>query len=231
MILAGDALPEDRPTEVDVAIVGAGAIGLAFATRLAGRVGRIALIEAGGAKYDADEQSNFFKADEIADRRHPPTELNRRRMLGGTTSVWGGRCIPLDPEDFMPGLGRSGWPMPFDEVAAYFPGALAFLDAGTSKFTIAPALRGPSGLLSPTAGCDVVLDRIERFSKPTNVWKKWKRSLARSEQVTVLHGAACTEKVPRGVGADRGAGLRRSRDAAAPARLSVGSVLRTGQRA
>jgi choline dehydrogenase-like flavoprotein len=193
MILAGDALPQDRPTEVDVAIVGAGAVGVALATRLAGRVGRIALIEAGGPRYELDQQLNFFKADEVADRRHPPTQLNRRRMLGGTTSVWGGRCIPLDPDDFIPGPGRSGWPVAFDEVAAHYPHALDFLDAGAPDFTISAALRTPSGLLSHTTDSDVLLDRIERFSKPTNVWGKWGATLAKTEQVTVLHGAACTE--------------------------------------
>ena len=193
MILAGDALPQDRPTEVDVAIVGEGAVGVALVTRLAGRVGRIALIEAGGPRYEVDQQLNFFKADEIADRRHPPTELNRRRMLGGTTSVWGGRCIPLDPADFAPGPGKSGWPVAFDEVAAHFPDALGFLDAGTPEFTISAALPTPSGLLSHTADSDVLLDRIERFSKPTDVWRKWETALAKAEQVTVLHGAACTE--------------------------------------
>lgn len=193
MILAGDALPQDTPTEVDVAIVGAGAVGIALATRLAGRVGRIALIEAGGPRYEVNQQVNFFKADEIADPRHPPTQLNRRRMLGGTTSVWGGRCIPLDPDDFIPGPGRSGWPVAFDEVAAHFPDALDFLDAGTPDFTISAALPAPSGLLSHPTDSDVLLDRVERFSKPTDVWRKWGATLAKMEQVTVLHGAACTE--------------------------------------
>ena len=37
-----------------------------------------------------------------------------------------------------------------------------------------------------------MLDRIERYSKPTNVWRKWKTQLVRSHAVTVIHGAACT---------------------------------------
>ena len=193
MILAGDALPQDRPTEVDVAIVGAGAVGVALVTRLADRVGRIALIEAGGPRYEVDQHLSFFKADEITDHRHPPTEFYRRRMLGGTTSVWGGRCIPLDPDDFMPGPGKSGWPVAFDEVAAHFPDALDFLDAGTPEFTISAALPTRSGLLSHMADSDVLLDCIERFSKPTNVWRKWETLLAKADQVIVLHGAACTE--------------------------------------
>lgn len=45
MICAGDSLSEGGETEVEVAIVGAGPIGVAVAIRLAGRVGRIALID------------------------------------------------------------------------------------------------------------------------------------------------------------------------------------------
>jgi choline dehydrogenase-like flavoprotein len=121
MILAGDALPQDRPTEADVAIVGAGAVGVALVTRLAGRVGRIALIEAGGPRYEVDQHLNFFKADEITDRRHPPTEFYRRRMLGGDHVGLGRSLHPIGPRRFHArpweirlagGLRRSGCTFP-----------------------------------------------------------------------------------------------------------------------
>ena len=95
MICIGEALPDGGATEAEVAIVGAGAIGVALAVRLSGRVGRIALIEAGGTQFRPADNLSFFKAEQIDDTRHAPTELYRRRMLGGTTSVWGGRCIPV----------------------------------------------------------------------------------------------------------------------------------------
>src|SRR5260370_20136878 len=113
MIRACETLPEGGAMEVQVAIVGAGPVGLAVAMRLAGRIGRIALIEAGGTQFKPAQSLEFFKAAHINDPRHLPTELNRRRMLGGTTSVWGGRCIPFDPEDFAPADVRPGWPIAF----------------------------------------------------------------------------------------------------------------------
>ena len=42
MILAGDSLRDGGATEVQVAIVGAGPVGVAVALRLAGSLGRIA---------------------------------------------------------------------------------------------------------------------------------------------------------------------------------------------
>jgi len=188
MICAGESLSEGGAMEVEVAIVGAGPIGLAVAIRLAGRVGRVAVIEAGGTQFKPAQSLKFFKAAQISDPRHLPTELNRRRMLGGTTSVWGGRCIPFDPEDFAPACGRPGWPIAFAEMNAHIAEALEFLDAGKPEFSAALALPGS---FNQTAS-DLVVDRIERYSKPTNVWRKWRTTLARSREVLVIHGATCT---------------------------------------
>lgn len=194
MICAGDSLSDGGTTAVQVAIVGAGAIGVALAVCLEGRVGRIALIEAGDMQFKPAQDLKFFRAAQVADTRHAPTELNRRRMLGGTTSVWGGRCIPLDPEDFAPACGRPGWPIAFAEFDAHVPHALEFLDAGNPEFSATAALPVHPLLLNGSIG-DLALDRIERYSKPTNVWRKWRETLARSRDVTVVHGAACTNVV------------------------------------
>ena len=194
MICAGDSLPEGGATEVEVAIVGAGPVGLAVAIRLAGRVGRIAVIEAGGTEFKPAQTLEFFRAAQINDPRHLPTELNRRRMLGGTTSIWGGRCIPFDPEDFAPTRMRPGWPIAYAEMDAHIAGALEFLDAGEPEFSAASALPDHSVSLQLSAS-DLALDRLERYSKPTNVWRKWRAALARSSDVTVIHGATCTSVV------------------------------------
>ena len=199
MICSGEALADGGTTQAEAAIVGAGAIGVALAVRLAGRIGRIVLIEAGGTRFKPAHNLSFFRAEQIDDRRHPPTELYRRRMLGGTTSVWGGRCIPFDPGDFAPGCGRPGWPITFTEFYAHVPEALEFLDAGGAEFSAAAALPNhPLPLKHPVS--DLVLDYIERYSKPTDVWRKWREKLARSHNVTVIHGMACTSIVTNAEG-------------------------------
>lgn len=192
MIRSGETLADGGTTQADVAIVGTGPVGIAVAIRLAGRAGRIVLIEAGGTNFKPIDNLNYFRAERVDDTRHAPTELNRRRMLGGTSSVWGGRCIPFDAEDFAPTSDRPGWPIAYGEFEAYVADALEFLDAGPSEFSAAAALpnhRVPSGSYSS----DLVLDRIERYSKPTNAWRKWRDHLTRLRDVTVIHGAACTE--------------------------------------
>ena len=195
MILPAENLPHDSSTEFDVAIVGAGAVGVAIARRLADyRFGRIVLVEAGGTRFDAQEQRRFFAAVEVSDHRHPPGELYRRRMLGGTTSIWGGRCIPMEPEDFAPAEGRSGWPIAYDDVARHYLDALEFLQAGAADFHATSALAGiPAPACRDASGLDI--DQIERFSEPTDVWKKWGAVLAHDTNVTVLHDGACTSVI------------------------------------
>jgi choline dehydrogenase-like flavoprotein len=194
VICAGDSLSEGGETEVEVAIVGAGPIGVAVAIRLAGRVGRIALIESGDTQFKPAQSCAFFKAAQIDDPRHMPTELYRRRMLGGTSSIWGGRCTPLDPEDFAPARARAGWPIAFAEMDAHVAEALEFFDAGRPEYSAASVLpRHPVSL--DTSATDLIVDRIERWSKPTNVWQKFGATLARSRDVTVIHGATCTNVV------------------------------------
>jgi choline dehydrogenase-like flavoprotein len=200
VILAGDSLRDGGATDVEVAIVGAGPIGVALAVGLADRVGRIALIEAGEAKPKPAEDLAVLEAVQINDPRHMPTETNRRRMLGGTTSVWGGRCIPLDPEDFAPTGDRTGWPIAFAEMDAHVPDALDFLDAGKPEFSAASALKAHPFFRDVPIG-DLVVDRIERYSKPTNVWRKWGPTLVRSRDVIVIHGATCTNVVTNADGA------------------------------
>ena len=193
MIFVADSLPDEALSDFDLAIIGAGAVGVAIATRLAGRVGRIALVEAGGDRFERRLQAQFFREDHLADARHLSTELGRRRMLGGTTSVWGGRCIPLDSEDFEGSVTGTRWPISQADVAPWTASALQFLQAGNDDFSTAalpPSTKSTEvdGIEDP----DLKLDRIERFSEPTNVWSKWGQPLVKSKDVVVLQGASCT---------------------------------------
>ena len=191
MMLSADMLSGFNPAEFDVAIVGAGAVGVAIATCLSGRVGRILLIEAGARVFARENRTITSVLRKSPDSRHSPTELYRRRMLGGTTSVWGGRCAPFDPYDFEPLLSRPGWPISYEKVAAYIPAALNFLHAGEGNFAATP-LTGP---VRHIADPDLDLYRIERFSEPTNVWRRWGQPLVKSDEIIVLHGATCTNIV------------------------------------
>jgi choline dehydrogenase-like flavoprotein len=171
-------------------------------------------------------------------------------MLGGTSSIWGGRCIPFDPEDFAPADGRPGWPIPFGEMAAHVAEALEFLDAGKAEFSADSALPiNPVSLKKATRDLDI--DRIERYSNPTNMWRKWGNhigafpqcgGLSRSDLHKRNHQRGwrpgrwdCApdrlEPVVQNIRSNGRIGLRRPRDAAAAFGVPREPILRAGQRA
>jgi choline dehydrogenase-like flavoprotein len=120
------------PDQADLVIVGSGAAGIALAVALDGCGQNVVLLEAGGNKPD----QSFYRASEVSPSSHVGTELFRRRAWGGTTSLWGGRCIPLDPIDFerRDWVPNSGWPIPFEELDRFTPQAMELCEAGAPEF-------------------------------------------------------------------------------------------------
>jgi hypothetical protein len=67
MICAGESLSEGGATEVELAMVAPGAVGVALTVRLAGRIGRIALIKAGDTQFKPARDPETFKAASVDD--------------------------------------------------------------------------------------------------------------------------------------------------------------------
>jgi len=198
MILDARKLEAEQVLRCDIAILGAGAAGLALAlaTARARRDLKVLVIEAGGRDLDVREQARYFAEDTISCDGHPPLELYRRRMFGGTTTIWGGRCIPLSPEDFSPRpeIGRTGWPIPYEEVGKYYPAALRLLEAGAFEFDAERALPGePAPLASTKCPHGLVLNQLERFSRPTDLAQRYGKELDSAPNVQVLLNAPCVE--------------------------------------
>jgi choline dehydrogenase-like flavoprotein len=175
----------------DAIIIGSGPVGIAMALRFEAHGVRSLVVEAGGRRYDRTIQNDTFAADEITPEIHHRGEEYRRRMLGGTSSVWGGRCIPFDSRDFEATSLRDGWPMSWDEMAAYIPDALEFLEAGLPEFSTAEAFPRDRDPALPGYYPDLVLDDIERFSRPTNVWRRYSVAVAKSAKILLIHDATC----------------------------------------
>lgn len=82
------------------------------------------------------------------------------RALGGTSWLWGGRCVPLDAIDFAERswISESGWPLQEKDVAPYYQAASAALGCGPAEFLC----REPE-----TFAGGLNLDRLERWcNKP-----------------------------------------------------------------
>ena len=174
----------------DVVIIGGGAAGLTLAHAI-GRTGKsVLLLEAGGDRRTKASQE--FYRGELTDKVvHPSTDNYRVRAIGGTSRIWGGRAIPFDPIDFekrdwVPG---SGWPFGREELAGHYDKAMDAAEAGRPEFFPDGALPGGQKELAPGLDSDLVQTTIERFSKPTNFWRRYGEELTRLPNVRIVKEA------------------------------------------
>lgn len=179
-------------TEADVAIVGAGAAGITLARALMGRGLAVCLVESGDADHDPRVQDLYAGATS----GQPYYELreSRLRFFGGTTAIWGGRCLPMDPIDYRarPWVERSGWPVGEAEIEPYVWQAAQGLGLHFRQFDdrLRATLRLPDFPLDGH-GLDTAFWQFDhqfwRFGLPNC------RDLAESPDVRILLGASLTD--------------------------------------
>ena len=128
-------LSEDVTLQTDVCIIGAGAAGLLIARELIGTKLRVVLLESGGITAEDDTQAlNRGDVSELAFRG---LTSGRSRVLGGTTTLWGGQCIPLDAIDFAerPWVPFSGWPIDGQALSPFYEEAKHRLGIALDEYT------------------------------------------------------------------------------------------------
>jgi choline dehydrogenase-like flavoprotein len=120
----------DVHLEGGICVVGAGAAGVALARDLMNAGRDVVLLEAGGMDYEEDTQS-LFEGRNVG-MEYYDLDHSRLRFFGGTTNIWGGRSVPLDPIDFekRDWVPHSGWPITLDELQPYYRIAHDSLELG-----------------------------------------------------------------------------------------------------
>ena len=194
MIIDARDLPDGATLTADVCIVGAGAAGISMALELAKGSIEVLVLESGGLRPEKATQELY--SGTVADERlHSPPDTYRQRRFGGTTTIWGGRCIPLDPIDFerrdyMP---NSGWPIDPSALMPYYSEANRLCEAGEFTYSAAAAFHRPlrpmiKGFESPL----FTTDTLERFSCPTDFGARYGRRLRAAPNVRVVLHANVT---------------------------------------
>jgi len=120
----------DVSLEAEVCVVGAGAAGVALARDLMNAGRDVVLLEGGGMDYEEDTQS-LFEGKNVG-MEYYDLDHSRLRFFGGTTNIWGGRSVPLDPIDFekRDWVPHSGWPITLDDLQDYYRIAHDSLELG-----------------------------------------------------------------------------------------------------
>ncbi|MGE5506175.1 MAG: GMC oxidoreductase [Actinomycetota bacterium] len=191
MILDARELPDGARLEADVAVVGAGPAGITLSGELLGSGLSVLLLEAGGEKGAAELDP--FHGEVVDLERHPQLVLYRRRGLGGTSALWGGRCVPFDPIDLeeRPHVPWSGWPMDWAELRRWYDKAAAWCEAGPFRFRAGEALAGRPPMVPGLASDQVDIDGLERFSPPTRFGSRYRSMMAAAPDLRVVLSAAC----------------------------------------
>jgi choline dehydrogenase-like flavoprotein len=190
MILDANTIPGGATLEADVCIVGAGAAGISLALALQEAGVDVLLLESGGDATDVPTQALY--GGSVADERmHSPLDRYRERRFGGSTTIWGGRCMPYDPIDFEARayVAHSGWPIGLDALLPYYQTANRLCEAGDFAYTAAEAFTTPPRpLIAGFDGKDFSTDTLERFSCPTDFGARYRHRLARGASRVVQHG-------------------------------------------
>lgn len=178
--------------QADVAIVGGGAAGLSLANQLATTGRSVVLLEAGGVDFEEATQALYAGAD--LGMQYYPLGDSRLRFLGGTTNIWGGRCVPMQPIDFQQRewVPHSGWPIDYSALEPHYRAAHSSLELGA--FDYSDELWSRFSKRTPAFDDDLFEtmfwrfdERRERFAAPLP------DSLAHGENVRVFVHANVTQ--------------------------------------
>lgn len=183
MIVAG--LPEGSRPADPVIVVGAGPAGIVLALELRRHGVEVTLL-VGGMDGFAPEFQALADAEIVDPGRHAPMRMAVRRGLGGTSLLWGGRCVAFDDVDFAerPHVPFGGWPLPHAAIRPWYDAAASYLDCGPAEFEEALEASGDN------AECR--FDRLERWSATPDLRRLHGRTLAGDPGLRVCLGAVAT---------------------------------------
>jgi glycine/D-amino acid oxidase-like deaminating enzyme len=167
-------LPSDKP---DICVVGMGPAGLTLALEAAKHGLSVLLIDAGSLEGTAVTDAS----DTITDlTRHAPLPLAKFKGFGGTSRLWGGRCVPFEAIDFQsrPYVPHSDWPCSYEELSPWYDIAADYLDCGD------PVWHQP--LSHWPALNNIAFTQQERWARQPQLAHKLKARVDNTNKITLL---------------------------------------------
>ena len=177
-------LPDKTALRADLCIIGAGAAGLLIARSFAASGRHVVLLECGG--WSAEPETDGLLDGHSAPGPFRGLRAGRSRVFGGTTTLWGGQCIRLDPIDFehRDWVPQSGWPIDGANLAAYYDAAETALEI-TPADTLIPIWERFG--LDPLAFDPNLLQSVHGvFIRRPDLGRRFRAELAASRSVRVL---------------------------------------------
>lgn len=188
-----DAGPADL--EADICVIGAGAAGFACAKSLLGSGIKVLVLEGGLEQYNAAAAD--IHQSEIIGSPHTGIHEARERVVGGTTTKWGGQALPFMPEDFTVRghVPLSGWPIKVEELMPYYKKAEQVLGTDQSvPYDYHPWKEW--GISMPALAANGLELFVTKWCKVPNFALQHGEAIRNSSQVTLLYNASVLELIP-----------------------------------
>ncbi len=190
MIIDAGDVDVTQPLSADICIVGSGAAGISLALKLADSGLAVLLLEAGGLKAEPETQT-LYSGSVTNTLLHSPPDTYRQRRFGGTTTIWGGRCMPFDEIDFEKReyIPHSDWPISLEDLEPYYPEANRLCEAGEYAYTMDSAFNTPRPpMIEGFESENFSTHTLERFSCPTDFGMRYIHKLRSARNIQlVLH--------------------------------------------
>jgi choline dehydrogenase-like flavoprotein len=174
----------------DLCVVGAGAAGIALALEFADTDVNVLVIESGGLDIEAEAQT--LLSGEVPSNDFLGFEEGRARAFGGTTRLWAGQCIRLDPIDFQSRgwVPLSGWPIEESVLADDYARAENFMGLPSARYD--GSLWGDVGLRAPQVG-ENLTPKFTIYTPDPDFKRRFVTTLRRSRNVSALLHATVTD--------------------------------------
>ncbi|SOD92022.1 GMC oxidoreductase [Spirosoma fluviale] len=188
MIVTKNTFPPGHTLDADICIIGSGPAAISMALSLDGSPFSVIMIT-GGNWSETISNQDLYRGAVSPRGSHEPLEENRRRQFGGTSSAWGGRCMPFEPVDFKARswVPDSGWPMTYQDLHPYYEQAAELCQIGRFEFNAQKAF--PENKQEILEGLDsdgLVSYPLERWSPPVHFGKTYQKQLENSPNIRVL---------------------------------------------
>ncbi len=188
MIVTKNTFQPGQKLDADICIIGSGPAAISMALSLDASSLSVILLT-GGSWTETIANQDLYRGKVFPQGSHEPLEENRRRQFGGTSSAWGGRCIPFEPIDFKSRswVPDSGWPITYNDLLPYYHEAADLCQIGRFEFNAQKAF--PSSRQEILDGMDseeLVSYSLERWSPPVHFGKTYRTTLENSTNVQVL---------------------------------------------
>lgn len=170
--------------EADFTVVGAGAAGILLATKLSKEGFKVHLIESGDLNINKEAQNKIVSDNK---KMEDSAIKGRKRIVGGTTTKWGGQSLPFDKIDFLSKewINSSGWPISYEEINSFYNEANHFM--GIDQYGYGESLLKKLKFKNPLFNNTDLKYRLSKWAPEPNFYKKYKSEIT-SNYTTIYNG-------------------------------------------